>query len=51
MDSTAIPKPSDDILEVEDTLQESCKVHFIVMGRTPFYRTSNELEHHFLNIE
>ena len=21
------------------------------MGRTPFYRTSNELEHHFLNIE
>ena len=22
-----------------------------VMGRTPFYRTSNELERHFLNIE
>ena len=21
------------------------------MGRTPFYRTLNELEHHFLNIE
>ena len=21
------------------------------MGRTPFYRTSNELEHHFLNIK
>ena len=23
----------------------------VVMGRTPFYRTSNELEHHFSNIE
>ena len=23
----------------------------IVMGRTPFYRTSNELKHHFSNIE
>ena len=22
-----------------------------MMGRTPFYRTSNELEHHLLNIE
>ena len=29
-------------------------LHFIlllVMGRTPFYRTSIELEHHFSNIE
>ena len=24
---------------------------FLVMGRTPFYRTSIELEHHFSNIE
>ena len=23
----------------------------VVMGRTPFYRSSNELEHHFSNIE
>ena len=23
----------------------------LVMGRTPFYRTSNKLEHHFSNIE
>ena len=23
----------------------------VVMGRTPFYRTSNELKHHSLNIE
>ena len=26
-------------------------VRALVMGRTPFYRTSIELEHHFLNIE
>ena len=24
---------------------------WLVMGRTPFYRTSNKLEHHFSNIE
>ena len=30
----------------------SCSHFFaIVMGRTPFYRTSNGLEHHFSNIE
>ena len=28
-----------------------CKWLHLVMGRTPFYRTSIELEHHFLNIE
>ena len=32
-----------------------CNLHLpllqVVMGRTSFYRTSNELEHHFLNIE
>ena len=26
-------------------------VDFVVMGRTPFYWTSNELKHHFSNIE
>ena len=25
--------------------------NFLVMGQTPFYRTSNELKHHFSNIE
>ena len=28
-----------------------CNQKSLVMGRTPFYQTSNELEHHFLNIE
>ena len=28
-----------------------CFISKLVMGRTPFYRTSIELEHHFLNIE
>ena len=26
-------------------------IQIVVMGQTPFYRTSNEPEHHFLNIE
>ena len=26
-------------------------LYVLVMGRTPFYRTLNELEHHFSNIE
>ena len=26
-------------------------LYVLVMGRTPFYRTMNELEHHFSNIE
>ena len=25
--------------------------YILVMGRTPFYRTSDELEHHFSNIK
>ena len=29
----------------------ACDGQFVVMGRTPFYRTSNELEHHFSNIK
>ena len=28
-----------------------CSKHFLVMGRTPFYRPSNQLKHHFSSIE
>ena len=30
---------------------EFCSCNNLVMGRTQFYRTSDELEHHFLNVE
>ena len=31
--------------------QQKINGQILVMGRTPFYRTSIELEHHFSNIE
>ena len=36
-------------LQKNMTFRLNCKI--LVMGRTPFYQTSNELKHHFSNIE
>ena len=36
---------------IEVKLSSKQVLLFVVMGQTPFYLTSNELEHHFLNIE